>query len=129
MDSSFTRSKPDVYIFLSRHLTERVYAVFPKSADNLLASLQVDATKIDAIELSFLEKTSYWLPPSAFKLKEATSKTFLCKTEPFFNLRLLTSLVPRNVNVSCCRNTFHLFFKVSPSITSVVDDKSTCMEH
>jgi len=50
MDSSVTRSKSVEFVFLSGHLTERVYAVFPNSTDDLVASLRVDATKIDAME-------------------------------------------------------------------------------
>jgi len=49
MDSSVTRSKSNEFVFLSVHLTERVYAVLPNSTDDLVASLQVDATKIDAM--------------------------------------------------------------------------------
>jgi hypothetical protein len=49
MNFSVTRSKPDACIFLSGHLAEHFYTVLPNNADDLVASLQVDATKIDAI--------------------------------------------------------------------------------
>jgi hypothetical protein len=67
MDSSVTRSKSDGFVFLSGHVTERIYAFLPNSTDDLVAR----STPWDK---GFLQKTSYWLPSSAFKLKEATSK-------------------------------------------------------
>jgi hypothetical protein len=74
MDSSVTRSKSEEFVFLSGHLTERVYAVLPNRTDDLMANIQVDATKIDAMGQRTLQKTSYWLLSSVFKLKGATSK-------------------------------------------------------
>jgi len=49
MDPPVTRSKSDEFFFLSGHLTERVSAVLPNSTDDLVASLQVHATKIDVM--------------------------------------------------------------------------------